>query len=149
MALKVLQAYSGKLLKNIPVQNAIKMSCITSEFPVLVVVVARQLVTTTQLYSNELFPSATFIHRCQNLAFTVCPHGKRASSLVAAESQNDLGRRLIRMGFFIWEWRDKTIAHFHTSRHTGVSRITQNNNGEHRICRWNYEGWVQKRRHLV
>lgn len=135
MALKVLQAYSGKLLKNIPVQDTIKISCITSEFPLLVLVVARKLVTTTQLYSNELFPSATFIHRCQDLAFTVCLHGKRVSSFVPPASQNDLGWRLIRRQFFICERRDKTVAQFHTSKHIGVRRITRNNKSEHHTCR--------------
>lgn len=90
MALKVLQACCCKLSKNTPVQSAIEVSCITSEFPLLVLVVAQKLVTTAQLYSNELFPSATFIHQCQNLAFTVCPHGNCVSSLVSAASQNEL-----------------------------------------------------------
>lgn len=111
MALKVLQAYSGKLLKNIPVQDAFKASCITSEFPLLALVVSRKLVTATQLYSNELFPSATFIHQYQNLTFTVCPSGKHVSFLVPAASQNDLGWKLIRMKVFICEWRNKTVAH--------------------------------------
>lgn len=112
-------------------------------------VVAQKLVTTTQLYSNELFPSATFIHWCQNLAFTVCPHGKRVSSFVPPASQNYLGWRLIRRQFFICERRDKTVAQFHTSKHIGVRRITWNNKSEHHTCRWNCHAWVQKWRHLV
>lgn len=63
MALKVLQAYSVKLsFLNSPVQNAIRMSYIASEFPFFTLMMARKLVATTQLYASELFPSATFIH---------------------------------------------------------------------------------------
>lgn len=63
MALKVLQAYSVEVFffLSSPVQNAIRMSYITSESPFLLLVLV-VLVATTQLYTTELFPSATFIH---------------------------------------------------------------------------------------
>lgn len=115
MALKVLQAYCCKLLKNIPVQNAIQELCITSEFPPLLLVVAQKLVTTTQLYSNEFFPSAAFIHQCQNSAFTVCPHGNCVNSLVPAAPQSDLGWRLIRVEF-IWMFSCILLGHVVTGQ---------------------------------
>lgn len=64
MALKVLQAYSVEVFfffLSSPVQNAIRMSYITSESPFLLLVLV-VLVATTQLYTTELFPPATFIH---------------------------------------------------------------------------------------
>lgn len=113
------------------------MSYITSESPFLLLVLV-VLVATTQLYTTELFPPATFIHWCQNLAFTVSPCGRCVGSLVPAPSQNKLGCRLIGNEFFICKWRSKAVALFHTSRPIGVSRTTQDDKGEHCACHCNY-----------
>lgn len=113
------------------------MSYITSESPFLLLVLV-VLVATTQLYTTELFPSATFIHWCQNLAFTVCPCGRCVGSLVPAPSQNKLGCRLIGNEFLICKCRSKAVALFHTSRPIGVSRTTQDDKGEHCACHCNY-----------
>lgn len=121
------------------------MLCITSEFPFLMLVMARKLVTTTQLYGNELFPSATFIHWCQNLAFMICPYGRCVCSLVPAPSQNELGCRLIGKEFFICKRRSKTGALFHASRPIGVSSVTQNDKSGHNTCHYDCDLW----RHLV